>query len=67
MSTCHFDREIWQWCIDRDLWISAAHIPGKLNVEADLKSRQNRSETQWMLSNTLLTDALPPEIDLFDY
>ena len=35
-------KEIWDWCIARDLWISARHIAGKANVAADLKSRQNK-------------------------
>ena len=26
-------KEIWEWCIERDLWISAAHIPGCNNGE----------------------------------
>ena len=29
-------KEIWEWCIERNLWISAAHIPGCNNAEADL-------------------------------
>ena len=26
---------IWQWCIDKQIWLTAAHIPGVKNVEAD--------------------------------
>ena len=25
-------RKLWLWCIERNLWITATHIPGKLNV-----------------------------------
>ena len=32
-------REIWEWAIDRDIWLSAAHIPGVLNQAADKASR----------------------------
>ena len=32
-------RQLWQWCENRNLWISAFHIPGKLNVRADNLSR----------------------------
>ena len=28
-------KEIWIWCTSRDLHISAAHIPGKDNFQAD--------------------------------
>ena len=31
-------REIWQWCKDREIWITPAHIPGVENTEADLAS-----------------------------
>lgn len=33
-------KEIWDWCIARNLWISARHIAGKANVEAHLESRK---------------------------
>ena len=51
-------KQIWEWYISRNLWISAAHIPGKANTEADLESRVNRTETEWMLNKALLTKAL---------
>ena len=60
MGTSHSEQlntlnnEIWDWCISRNLWISAGHIAGKSNVEADQASRQNQSATEWMLNKTLL-------------
>ena len=27
-------KEIWNWCIERDIWVSAVHIAGKLNTSA---------------------------------
>ena len=70
MGTSHscqlntLSKQIWEW------WISAAHIPGKANTEADLESRKNRSETEWMLDKELLSKSLKtlnftPEIDMF--
>ncbi|RUA04502.1 MAG: hypothetical protein DSY43_06170 [Gammaproteobacteria bacterium] len=61
---------IWEWAISRDLWLSAAHIPGKLNTKADFESRKNRSETEWMLDKIALREALiklnvTPDVDLF--
>ena len=64
------NNEIWDWCVARNLWISAGHIAGKSNVEADRASRHNQTATEWMLQKTLLSRALEqlqftPEIDLF--
>ena len=63
-------KEIWDWCIARNIWISAGHIAGKANVEFDLESRQNQTITEWMLNTTLFLQSLKtlqfaPDIDLF--
>ena len=42
--------EIWEFCIKRGVHISAAHIPGKENVIADLTSRELQDSRKWMLS-----------------
>ena len=76
MGTSHSDplnrltKEIWLWCIPRNIWLSAAHIAGKCNIQADLESRHSVTETEWMLNSTLFSNALSeldftPEIDLF--
>ena len=77
MGTSHCEQlnalnnEIWDWCVARNLWISAGHIAGKCNVEADHESRQTHTATEWMLQKRkLLAHALDqlqftPEIDLF--
>ena len=61
---------IWEWAIKSRLWLTAAHIAGKLNVEADLASRTNDHETEWMLNRSSLLDALKklnrtPDVDIF--
>jgi hypothetical protein len=48
-------REIWEWHIERELWISVAHIPGKNNLIADYESRRNQRESKWMIDKTALT------------
>ena len=63
-------KKIWEWCIERNIWLSVAHIPGKDNFVADFESRRNEKEAEWMLSKASLQDALSelgfmPEIDLF--
>ena len=76
MGTSHSEqlnklyKEIWDWCIARKLWVTAGHIAGKANIEADLESRQNQTETEWMLNPTLLLQSLQtlkfaPDTDLF--
>jgi len=32
-------REIILWCKNRDIWLTAAHLPGSQNTEADYGSR----------------------------
>ena len=32
-------QELWEWSIQREIWISAVHIPGIPNVDADDQSR----------------------------
>ena len=62
-------REIWNFASENDIWLIAAHLPGKLNVIADKESRTVRDETEWMLNDNLfkkLTDVyFIPTIDLF--
>jgi hypothetical protein len=61
--------EIWEYCRQNDIHISAAHIPGKHNVLADEASRQFFDAAEWSVSNTVfrrLVDAHGmPDIDLF--
>ena len=68
---CNFmAKEIWEWCLERNIWISVAHIPGAQNFVADVKSRRNKKEAEWMLTESSLQDPIIeldfiPEIDLF--
>ena len=41
---------IWEWILASNNWISASHIPGILNVEADEESRKNDSKMEWKLN-----------------
>ena len=43
-------REIWLWALQRNIWLTAKHLPGKLNILADAESRkQHNSELEWSL------------------
>ncbi|CAB4025485.1 Transposon Tf2-6 poly, partial [Paramuricea clavata] len=61
--------DIWQWCISKQIWVSAEHIPGKYNIVADKESREISTNNEWMLNPTLLHQALDklqvnPDIDI---
>ena len=61
---------IWEWAQKRENWITASHIPGVLNVEADEESRKSESRTEWKLHENVfqhIVDSLDyaPSFDLF--
>ena len=62
-------QQIWQWCREREIWLSACHIPGSTNVDADTESRNTNSSTEWSLHSDVFTDIHnmwgPFHVDLF--
>ena len=62
-------KEIWEWCISKNVWISAAHIPGSKNVEADAYSRKLEEATEWQLNPVIFKNIIKtfgtPDMDLF--
>ena len=60
---------IWKWCINHNIWLSATHIPGSQNTEADKESRVLKGSTEWSLSqkvfNTIKEHWGMFDIDLF--
>ena len=60
-------KEIWEWCMARNNWISAFHIPGKDNSIADKLPRN--FDREWLLSDEMfytIQDKLGVcDIDLF--
>ena len=62
-------RQLWLWCAERNIWLSACHIPGRLNVIADTRSREFDDSTEWSLDESLFTKAVTawgmPTVDLF--
>lgn len=61
--------ETWKWCIRRNIFIHAEHLPGKENVEADWESRHIHDSSDWKLNRQIfreLENQLGPfSIDLF--
>ena len=62
-------KQIWEWCITHKLWISAAHIPGIDNYEADYLSRPVNDATEWQLNpklfHSICNTFQTPDVDLF--
>ena len=62
-------RKIWDWCEDKGVWITIAHIPGILNTLADFKSRHFVDNTEWELNPKIFKRICllfgKPEVDLF--
>ena len=46
----HVVHKIWHWVISKNNWLSATHIAGVLNEEADEESRQQELRTEWVLN-----------------
>ena len=68
---CNFmTQKIWDFAVRHVIWLSAAHIPGRLNTEADILSREKRIVSEWMLrtdvfEHSISTFNFKPDIDLF--
>ena len=62
-------KQIWDYCIQRNMWLRASHLPGSRNYEADLESRHFNDRTEWMLDRNIYEQITHkfghPTIDLF--
>lgn len=62
-------QELWNWCSERGIWLSASHVPGKENLEADFESRNFNDDTEWMLDKHIFKNIVHElgnvKIDLF--
>ena len=61
--------DIWSWCINNNTRLTAAHIPGVQNTDADRESRIFNECTEWQLNPEVFSQIqdlwVTPEIDLF--
>ena len=61
--------DLWHWCLEHKIHVSAEHLPGVLNVRADRESRMVEDSSDWKLNPTLFQTLFqkwgPLEIDLF--
>jgi len=62
-------KKIWNWCIERHIFVSAIHIAGVDNVDADYYSRNFSDSSEWMLKkqiyDRICKQFFAPSIDLF--
>lgn len=60
--------ELWLWCIDRDIWLSAEHVQGATNIIADSLSRKN-VDMEWKLDEVVFQKLINVcgkcDVDLF--
>ena len=58
--------ELWNWCLQRNILITAEHLPGVSNVLADRESRTFIDSSDWKLQPEIIQYFLKDrEIDLF--
>ena len=62
-------KDLWMWCLERDITIKAQYLPGVENVRADSESRVMQDRSDWML-NCQIFQAIqaqlgPVDLDLF--
>ena len=50
--------QLWQWCLERNLSITAEHLPGVDNVVADEESRVIQSTAEWQLHRPIFQQIL---------
>lgn len=67
---CHkVSKTIWEWAIERNLHLSAEHLPGSANILADKASRVFDHNTEWELDNKVFQNIIAKfgtaNIDLF--
>ena len=63
-------KQIWKWAQENENWLSATHIPGIQNTEADLESQKNEVHTEWKPRENIFNNICSqlytnPEIELF--
>ena len=62
--------DIWEWARENNNWLTATHIPGIDNDEADELSRKINTSHEWQLNPVIFEQILhhfqiQPELDLF--
>ena len=66
-SLCRLALDLWEWCLQRKIFLQAAHIPGEDNIVADFLSRGKYLPSEWVLKRSVfhkicLAASPPPEV-----
>merc|ERR1712002_391148 len=69
-SLCRLTIGLWDWCLLRQIYLSAFHFPGEDYLLADFLSRGRFLPSEWMFKTSVFQSirqvlSPPPEIDLF--
>ena len=58
--------EMWEWAMKKSIWLSAVHIPGKHNIDADKESRNFSDRHEWALNKDVFESIvkLYPKLDV---
>ena len=58
--------EMWEWAMEKSIWLSAVHIPGKNNVDADKESRNFSDRHERALNKDVFESIvkLYPKLDI---
>ena len=46
-------KDLWIWCLERNIFLTAQHLPGIVNIIADSESRVMRDRSDWKLNPTV--------------
>ena len=69
VSYVNIVRDLWLWCMNRDITLTAEHLPGVLNTIADEKSRVMKDRSNWRLDPEIFHQIQvrwgPLEVDMF--
>ena len=61
--------EMWYWCLERNIFLSAIHMPGLKNLFADPLSHPENLSTRWMLNRAVFRQIVAiyglSDMDLF--
>ena len=49
-------RRLWFWCMDRNIYLSASHVAGVSNTEADRLSRMGNDDIEWALDPNIFSE-----------
>ena len=62
-------KNLWMWCLERNIHITAQHLTGTQNIVADVESRSQIDRTDWKLNPSIFCKIQrifgPLEVDLF--